>query len=53
MYHLQLVKSGFYTFEGPINVQVIEKVFIFPAGNLTCSHASPGSQRKKKHPGHH
>ena len=29
MYHLQLVKSGIYTFEGSINMQVMTKVYIF------------------------
>ena len=34
------------------NVQVVlnlwrEKVFIFPTGNLTCSHASPGNDGGK------
>ena len=29
MYHLKDVKSGIYTFEGSINVQVMAKVSIF------------------------
>ena len=50
MYNLHLVKSGFYSFGGPINVQVMEKSVYFPRRKFDIQSRVPWKRWGKKHP---